>query len=154
MTRSAGPAIRRVLAGSVCLGVLLGACSDSGSSADRQAQSPAARSTATQGTGQNGCTKIISAIGWTQFMLVRRGHEAEQDFRSGVRGRLAYVEGAVVQNSDSLPGAAAEPAHRLERITHRIVDLDTDRAEQVAGLRRYWLAVDDVKAACARSQPS
>ncbi|MGH8869156.1 MAG: hypothetical protein ACRDYU_14335 [Actinomycetes bacterium] len=124
------------------------ACSGSDPQAEDAAQGAGPSATPTGSPREDGCARVESAIGWTEFMLVPPGQEDEQDFFSGVRGRLAYVEGTVLQYGEFLPAPAVGPARQVKQQAHRIVDLDSNAHERVEGLRHYRAAVEDLEAAC------
>lgn len=126
----------------------LPSCAGAGDGQAAPAPSAAHASASASSPAERACARIVSAVGWADFMLVSPGHERNQDFRSGVRGRLAYVEGAVVQSGDDLPPRAVGPAQELRIQARRVVDTDASRAAQVAGLRAYHRAVRDLNDAC------
>lgn len=103
---------------------------------------------------ENGCARLLSAIGYADLVLLPAGREDEQSFDSAVRGRLAYVEGTVVLYREFLPPNARELAETLRQEVKRLVSAKTPRAEQVAALKDYRETVRQVVAACRVIRPS
>lgn len=138
----------------VAFGVLaLGLVSCSDESRQPTAAPQAASSTSAAGSAakEDGCARVISAIGWTEFMLVEPGRESEQDFESGVRGRLSYVDGTVKIFGEYLPSQAVAPSRELQRQVRRIVSVNATQAEKVDGLKDYRRAVAAVERACGQN---
>jgi hypothetical protein len=124
----------------------LAACDDS--AAPATAPTATATATASAAPSEDGCARIVSAIGFADFVLLPSGREAEQSFDSAVRGRLAYVEGTVVLFGEYLPADLRDTAETLREAVKRLVAAKTPRAEQVAALKDYRQAAAELLAAC------
>jgi hypothetical protein len=108
--------------------------------------SPAARR-------QDGCARIISALGYADQVLLGAGREREQRFDEGVRGRLAYVAGTVEMFARAVPPAVTVHAAAVGRDAAAMTAASTPQAEQVERLLRYRADADALVNACRGGRP-
>ncbi|MFD0660087.1 hypothetical protein [Thermocatellispora tengchongensis] len=95
------------------------------------------------------CARVVSALGYVEPLLLPPGQEEEQRFDDAVRGRLAYVEGVLLEYGPRLPAGAKEGEAALRRTTRGLAPAATPREEQVRLLREYREAEKSVRDACA-----
>lgn len=117
---------------------------------------PSATATAaapTPSASEDGCARVVSAIGFAEFLLVPKGKENQQVFDDGARGRLAYVEGTVVLFGKYLPADLRGQGQTLARAAKRAADKKISQADRVEALREYRKTADELIAACKARTP-
>ncbi|MEZ0071777.1 hypothetical protein [Planotetraspora sp. GP83] len=129
----------------------LAACGSSVPPPVAKSASPAARYVVGADPGDDPCARIVSAIGFADALLRPPGEEDRQEFDEGVRGRIAYVEGVVLEYGPRLPGQLLEYEARLRETTHGLVPAATRPEDQVRLLKEYRAAADSVKKGCAKA---
>jgi hypothetical protein len=94
------------------------------------------------------CARVVSAIGYAGLMLEPRGQEDRQNFEDAVIGRLAEAHGITREFADRLPGSLRPAAETVELTTARLSKSDVPRERQVALLKQYRAAADQIVAGC------
>ncbi|WP_432932614.1 hypothetical protein ACQPZZ_15375 [Microbispora sp. CA-135349] len=101
--------------------------------------------------GDDPCARIVSAIGYAEPLLVPAGEEDTQKFGEGVRGRLAYVHGVVLEYGPRLPRELLPYEPILVATTDRLSPAATPFDQQVGALKEYRTAAAAVKKGCPAS---
>ncbi|HUR08129.1 MAG TPA: hypothetical protein VM347_36695 [Nonomuraea sp.] len=94
------------------------------------------------------CARVVSAIGYAGLMLKPKGQEDTQKFEDAVLGRLAEVRGITLQFGERLPQSLGTAVHTVESTTAGLSRADVPRERQVALLKRYRVAADEITAGC------
>jgi hypothetical protein len=94
------------------------------------------------------CARVVSAIGYAGLMLEPRGQEDTQNFEDAVLGRLAEVRGITLQFGERLPQSLGTAVHTVESTTAGLSRADVPRERQVALLKKYRVAADEITAGC------
>ncbi|MBT2228671.1 hypothetical protein [Nonomuraea sp. NEAU-A123] len=94
------------------------------------------------------CARVVSAIGYAGLMLKPRGQEDSQNFEDAVLGRLAEVRGITLQFGERLPQSLGTAVHTVESTTAGLSRADVPRERQVALLKKYRVAADEITAGC------
>ncbi|MCA2189018.1 hypothetical protein [Nonomuraea cavernae] len=95
------------------------------------------------------CARVVSAIGYADLLLRPRGEEDDQNFENAVLGRLAEARGITLQYGPALPDALGTAVQTVQEATAGLARADVPRARQVALLKDYRAAADQIKAGCA-----
>ncbi len=142
--------IARILTGCLVLPAVLTITGCSEASNPPSAASGPAPATAspTPSPTEDGCARVVSAIGFAEFLLQPKGKEDQQVFDNAVRGRLAYVEGTVVRFGRYLPADLRPLGETLRDEAKRGANAHISQAEQVTALREYRKTADELIAAC------
>ncbi|MER6583758.1 hypothetical protein [Nonomuraea sp. NPDC001023] len=133
--------MKRMLTVALVLPVLLVGCQEDASSAQRY-------STGGDPT-DSPCARVVSAIGYAGLMLKPKGQEEQQYFEDAVIGRLAELRGITLQFGDRLPASLHDAVQSVEAATAGLSRNDVPHARQVALLRQYRAAADQIVAGCA-----
>ncbi|HEY9521706.1 MAG TPA: hypothetical protein VIR33_00590 [Thermopolyspora sp.] len=170
-------AIRRVLAASILAGFALpaiAACQSSSSapgpagtdamphkasitaSGTRTSVVPVSGGTYVTGAKitDNACARVVSAIGYLEFLLVPRGQEVRQGYPDDVRGRFGYLHGTLDMYGDRLPTAVTGTATTVNRLARTLSAVDTKPAARPGLLRGYRENSDAIIATCERTPSS
>ncbi|SDR11764.1 hypothetical protein [Thermostaphylospora chromogena] len=94
------------------------------------------------------CTRVLSALGFADLLLLPAGQEEHQNFDDAVRGRLAYVQGVVLQYGSRLPSEVHDEGATLRRTAKALAPAVTPHEEQIRLLREYRRAERAVRDAC------
>ncbi|KAB8189951.1 hypothetical protein FH608_036355 [Nonomuraea phyllanthi] len=94
------------------------------------------------------CARVVSAIGYAGLMLEPKGQEDRQNFEDAVIGRLAEARGITLEFGDRLPGSLQEAVETVKTTTAGLSRNDVPRERQVALLKRYRVAADEIVAGC------
>ncbi|TQS22894.1 hypothetical protein [Microbispora hainanensis] len=113
--------------------------------------SPVARYLVGADPSDDPCVRIVSAIGYAEPLLVPAGEEDTQEFSEGVRGRLAYVHGVVLEYGPRLPRELLPYESVLTTTTDRLSPAATPFDRQVRALKEYRAASAAVKKGCPAS---
>jgi hypothetical protein len=139
-----------VLLVSCCL--LAGSAAVAGCSSSTSDQNPRAAARASQPISTPGpedsCTRLVSAIGYAELHLRPRGQEAKEAFDDTLRGRIAYVEGTIVQYADRLPKDIREDAEALLPIIRKITRVSQRRSVRIAALKQFREKAAELLVAC------
>ncbi|MGP3955114.1 hypothetical protein ACTWPT_03880 [Nonomuraea sp. 3N208] len=115
-----------------------------------------APSTAKYSTGgdpaDDPCARVVSAIGYAGLMLEPKGQEDGQNFEDAVIGRLAEARGITLEFGDRLPRSLQGAVARFETATAGLSRSDVPRERQVALLKQYREAADEIVAGCEGSR--
>lgn len=98
--------------------------------------------------GDDPCTRVLSALGFADLLLLPAGQEEHQNFDDAVRGRLAYVQGVVLQYGSRLPAEVHDDGAALRRTANALTPAAIPHEEQIRLLREYRRAEKAVRAAC------
>jgi hypothetical protein len=130
--------------------VALASCANSSpSTTTTHSPSPAARYLVGADPADDPCARIVSAIGYADQLLRPAGEEDGQDFGEGVRGRLAYIQGVVLEYGPRLPENLLADEAVVQRTTHDLSPAGTPKDEQIRLLREYRSAAESIKKGCA-----
>jgi hypothetical protein len=94
------------------------------------------------------CARVVSAIGYAGLMLKPKGQEESQKFEDAVLGRLAEARGITLEFGDRLPRSLGTAVHTVETTTAGLARADVPRRRQVALLKQYRVAADQIVAGC------
>ncbi|MFI7124322.1 hypothetical protein ACIBQ1_01425 [Nonomuraea sp. NPDC050153] len=94
------------------------------------------------------CARVVSAIGYANLMLRPKGQEDRQYFEDAVIGRLAELRGITLEFGDRLPDSLKGAVQTIETTTAGLAKNDVPRARQVALLKQYRVAADQIVAGC------
>ncbi|MEU8249202.1 hypothetical protein [Nonomuraea sp. NPDC048916] len=95
------------------------------------------------------CSRVVSAIGYADLLLRPRGEEDEQNFEDAVLGRLAEARGITLQYGPALPDTLRTAVQTVKDTTAGLAKADVPRERQVALLKDYRAAADQIEAGCA-----
>ncbi|MGN9839373.1 hypothetical protein ACTMTI_14755 [Nonomuraea sp. H19] len=113
-----------------------------------------ASSTAKYSTGgdpaDDPCARVVSAIGYAGLMLEPKGQEDRQNFEDAVIGRLAEARGITLEYGGRLPGSLQGAVERVKTATAGLSRNDVPRERQVALLKQYRAAADEIVAGCGK----
>lgn len=123
------------------LPVLLVGCQDAPSSAEKY-------STGGDPT-DSPCARVVSSIGYAGLMLEPQGQEERQNFEDALIGRLAEVRGITLEFGPRLPGSLSGAVATVRTTTAGLSRNDVPRDRQVALLKQYRVAADQIVAGCA-----
>ena len=133
-------AVKRFAAVALLVPVLLVGCQE------------AASSSAKYSTGgdptDDPCARVVSAIGYADLLLEPKGQEERQNFEDAVIGRLAEAYGITAEFAGRLPGSLQPAAETVKSATARLSKSDVPRERQVALLKQYRAAADQIVAGC------
>ncbi|WP_146103720.1 hypothetical protein [Nonomuraea solani] len=132
--------MKRLATAALILPFLLAGCQDDASSADRY-------STGGDAT-DSPCARVVSSIGYAGLMLKPKGQEEAQNFEDAVIGRLSEVRGITLQFGTRLPDSLRGAVETIEETTEGLSRNDVPRERQVALLKRYRGAADQIVAGC------
>ncbi|MFI7634590.1 hypothetical protein [Nonomuraea sp. NPDC049400] len=111
-----------------------------------------ASSTAKYSTGgdptDDPCARVVSAIGYAGLLLEPKGQEDRQNFEDALIGRLAEARGITLEYGDRLPQSLHGAAERVKTATGGLSKGDLPRERQVALLKQYRVAADEIVAGC------
>jgi hypothetical protein len=128
-----------------CLAVLTGCSSDDNSSSSAN---PTAASSSGSSAAQ-ACERLVALIGYAEESLLPAGQENHQKFDDAARGGIAEAIGTAERYGSQLPASLQPAAERLVKDGYQIVPATTPRATQVASLRDYRQAADEIVHGCA-----
>ncbi|TMR21203.1 hypothetical protein ETD86_16035 [Nonomuraea turkmeniaca] len=94
------------------------------------------------------CARVVSAIGYANLMLEPKGREERQHFEDAVIGRLAEARGITLQFGDRLPASLKGAVETVRTTTAGLSRNDVPRERQVALLKQYRAAADQIVAGC------
>ncbi|MCF6469069.1 hypothetical protein FAF44_11810 [Nonomuraea sp. MG754425] len=94
------------------------------------------------------CDRVVSAIGYAGLMLEPEGQEERQNFEDAVIGRLAEANGITLEFGDRLPESLRAAADTVKTTTASLSRSDVPRERQVALLKQYRAAADQIVAGC------
>jgi hypothetical protein len=137
--------IRACCAAFACLAVLAGCSSDDDSSS-------AANPTPTSSRGSSAaqaCERLVALIGYAEESLLPAGQEDRQKFDDAARGGIAEAIGTAERYGSQLPASLQPAAQRLVKDGYQVVPATAPRATQVASLRDYRQAADEIVHGCA-----
>ncbi|NUO96323.1 MAG: hypothetical protein HOW59_00155 [Nonomuraea sp.] len=122
------------------LPVLLAGCQEDASSAQKYSTGgdPA----------DSPCARVVSAIGYAGLMLKPKGQEEQQYFEDAVIGRLAELRGITLQFGDRLPASLHPAVETVKTVTAGLSRNDVPHERQVALLKQYRVAADQIVAGC------
>ncbi|GAA3207716.1 hypothetical protein GCM10020216_009430 [Nonomuraea helvata] len=132
--------MKRFATVALMLPVLLVGCQDNASSASKY-------STGGDPT-DSPCARVVSAIGYANLMLKPKGQEDQQYFEDAVIGRLAELRGITMEFGDRLPDSLKGAVQTVRTTTAGLARNDVPRKRQVALLKQYRVAADEIMAGC------
>lgn len=132
--------VKRLATVALILPVLLVGCQEDASSAQKY-------STGGDPT-DSPCARVVSAIGYANLMLKPKGQEEQQHFEDAVIGRLAELRGITLQFGDRLPASLEPAVETVRTVTAGLSRNDVPRERQVALLKQYRVAADQIVAGC------
>ncbi|MEU6778853.1 hypothetical protein ABZ912_06585 [Nonomuraea angiospora] len=94
------------------------------------------------------CARVVSAIGYANLMLEPKGQEDRQYFEDAVIGRLAELRGITLEFGDRLPDSLKGAVQTIKTTTAGLSRNDVPRERQVALLKQYRVAADQIVAGC------
>ncbi|MEV4010349.1 hypothetical protein AB0J35_07610 [Nonomuraea angiospora] len=94
------------------------------------------------------CARVVSAIGYANLMLKPKGQEDRQYFEDAVIGRLAELRGITLEFGDRLPDSLKGAVQTIKTTTAGLSRNDVPRERQVALLKQYRVAADEIVAGC------
>ncbi|MGW6503654.1 hypothetical protein [Nonomuraea angiospora] len=94
------------------------------------------------------CARVVSAIGYAGLMLEPKGQEDRQHFEDAVIGRLAELRGITLEFGDRLPDSLQGAVQTIKTTTAGLSRNDVPRQRQVALLKQYRVAADQIVAGC------
>ncbi|MFG1701947.1 hypothetical protein ACFLIM_02030 [Nonomuraea sp. M3C6] len=132
--------MKRLAAVALMLPILLVGCQDNASSAEKY-------STGGDPT-DSPCARVVSAIGYAGLMLKPKGQEDQQYFEDALIGRLAEARGITLEFGDRLPDSLHGAVETVKTTTAGLSRNDVPRERQVALLKQYRVAADQIVAGC------
>jgi hypothetical protein len=133
-------AVKRLATVALIIPVLLGGCQEDASSA--------AKYSTGGDPADSPCTRVVSAIGYVNLMLRPKGQEDRQYFEDAVTGRLAELRGITLQFGDRLPESLQTAVEGIKAATAGLSRNDVPHERQVALLKQYRVAADEIVAGC------
>ncbi|NUP65952.1 MAG: hypothetical protein HOW71_27720 [Nonomuraea sp.] len=132
--------MKRLATVALLLPVLLAGCQEDASSAQKYSTGgdPA----------DSPCARVVSAIGYAGLMLKPKGQEEQQYFEDAVIGRLAELRGITLQFGDRLPASLHPAVETVKTVTAGLSRNDVPHERQVALLKQYRVAADQIVAGC------
>ncbi|NUP79111.1 MAG: hypothetical protein HOV96_16365 [Nonomuraea sp.] len=132
--------MKRLATVALLLPVLLAGCQEDASSAQKYSTGgdPA----------DSPCARVVSAIGYAGLMLKPKGQEEQQHFEDAVIGRLAELRGITLQFGDRLPASLHPAVETVKTVTAGLSRNDVPHERQVALLKQYRVAADQIVAGC------
>ncbi|MCG5212485.1 hypothetical protein [Streptosporangium sp. KLBMP 9127] len=109
---------------------------------------PSTATTAPAAAQDTPCARVVSALGFADLLLAPEGQERRQSFDDAVRGRLAYVEGVLLEYGSRLPPEVLPHEAELRRTTRGLAPAATPRGERIRLLKDYRTAAGAVRRAC------
>ncbi|MEV0389968.1 hypothetical protein [Nonomuraea sp. NPDC050643] len=132
--------MKRLATVALMLPVLLAGCQDDASPAERY-------STGGDST-DSPCARVVSSIGYAGLMLEPKGREDRQNFEDALIGRLAEVRGVTLQFGARLPDSLQRATETVLGATAGLSRNNVPRERQVALLKQYRAAADQIVAGC------
>lgn len=102
-------------------------------------------------TGDDPCTRVVSAIGYLGLSLLPAGREEAQHWDGDLRGRFGYLRGTLAMYGSRLPGPASDAATAIDDVAETLSRADTADSRRPDLLRRYRTASAAVLAACGQT---
>ncbi|MGP4100354.1 hypothetical protein [Nonomuraea sp. KM90] len=136
--------MKRLATVALILPALLVGCQDDTSSAEQY-------STGGDPT-DSPCARVVSSIGYAGLMLEPKGQEERQNFEDALIGRLAEVRGITLQFGPRLPASLSGAVETVRRATAGLSRNDVPRDRQVALLKQYRAAADQIVAGCEQGR--
>ncbi|RVX39589.1 hypothetical protein EDD27_1950 [Nonomuraea polychroma] len=133
-------AVKRFATAALILPVLLAGC--------QKDASPAQKYSTGGDPADSPCARVVSAIGYADLMLEPKGSEERQHFEDAVIGRLAEARGITLQFGDRLPASLKGAVETVKTTTAGLSRNDVPRERQVALLKQYRAAADQIVAGC------
>lgn len=137
--------IRACCAAFACIAVLAG-CSLDAASSSATSRTPASSSGS---SAAQACERLVALIGYAEESLLPAGQENRQTFDDAARGGVAEAIGTAERYGSQLPASLQPAAQRLVKDGYQIVPATAPRATQVASLRDYRQAADEIVHGCA-----
>jgi len=91
----------------------------------------------------------VALIGYSEESLVPAGQENDQKFDDAARGGIAEAIGTAERYGSQLPASVQPAAQQLVKEGYQIVPAGAPRGIQVASLRDYRRAADEIVRGCA-----
>jgi hypothetical protein len=136
--------IRACCAAFACIAVLAG-CSSDADSSSATSRTPASSSGS---SAAQACERLVALIGYSDESLLPAGQEDHQKFDDAARGGIAEAIGTAERYGSELPASLQPAAQQLVREGYQIVPATAPRATQVASLRDYRQAADEIVHGC------
>lgn len=92
---------------------------------------------------------MVALIGYSEESLVPAGQENHQKFDDAARGGIAEAIGTAERYGSQLPASVQSAAQQLVNEGYQIVPAAAPHAIQVASLREYRRAADEIVRGCA-----